>query len=1104
MRRGQSTVELALMLPLISLLIAGTLQVGVLISDQIALNQAAYEGGLWAVANPLTATADSGSTAGTISQHIMDQLCGSAAAPPSSDGTRYCTHTAGVPDMRVTALSRTSSLAQGPTLPFVTDAYAANCKKWKLTISPLSATITAGASQAITATLSLTGQNGNDPTVTLYAGGYPTKLVNGNPTFNPPSITASSPGNVATLTIATRTDTPPGTYTISISGQDNCGGSPSAGSGSTTLTVNAPVAPSPTPTPVPAGTPTVTAVSPSSVCAGVLSSITVSGTNFVSGDTVSAGATTATTVAVASASQLTATFLPTDRRDLQHHRRAVGGLGHTGQRADRGGHLHHAHARLGHHRLRRRRRAVPDGDHDHVLRTADRWDHLGHAVPDGGLAAGGALPVSTQRGQVAPIFAIAALVMIGLIALAVDFGATANQHRFLQDTADHAALAGAARLGRAPTAVQFTDARQTAFVYMRDNLQMNLTLAAAQAVCDMNSQVSACALPAPYSNYSISISAPGETLPGEVLVSSGTTVSVRIDERLTVSFAAVVGVQGTSTQVVAIAQSVQPQYSNFAVYLDGCLDIGNHLELVAGDVYVNQCTLNFQSQNQASFCAYLTPSQAGNLVFGPHASAPQMTQSGGQTLVQCRSGTGDTISTTGAVLANPTTITPPAFSAPPGIPDCPVGGCLAATNTHACTNHTVKADGTLPVNCYAAGAYTTIGLGSPNSNTAGIANNLNPGIYYITGDTTSACYTGSQTECPAIQFDGNTINANFGTVQDTCWAAPNAPALGNFTAPCPTGFAVNPLTPVDPQCTGAAATATATPTFTVVAVNSGGTLAAGTYYVRVTAFNGLGETASTESSATVNPVVAGQGAIQVTIPFLTGATGYVVYGPATASNQEVAYPPAGATVQGPYPPPATVNQPGLGSSVVTLTSVPSGTTPYPRFANSSCAAGFHNVPRNPYENNGVTFVMTGKASLCHNGSCGTAQAGNKTPVIMLSPYCSTLSNSDLPPSGGASPCPYATTGSNINDGAFVFYGTTQGYIAASGGGSVLALTGTVYTPQAQLHIDGTSGLGYAKFQVIPGQVVMKSFDVYSGNSLEPLVYYDRVGAALPGFLRLVE
>ncbi|GAC1334701.1 MAG: hypothetical protein NVSMB17_16720 [Candidatus Dormibacteria bacterium] len=713
---------------------------------------------------------------------------------------------------------------------------------------------------------------------------------------------------------------------------------------------------------------------------------------------------------------------------------------------------------------------------------------------------------AAQRGQVAPIFALAAVFLIGLVALAVDYGATASAHRYLQDTADHAAMAGAARLGRAPTSTQFTDARQTAFVYLRDNLQMNLSLAAAQAACDMNTQVSNCALPSPYSNYTISLWAPGEAAPGAVLVNAGTTVSVRITQRLTVSFAAVVGIQGTSTSVLGIAQSVLPQYSNFAVYLDGCLNIGNHLELVGGDVYVNQCTLNFNSQNAASFCAYLTPSQAGNLLFGPSASAPQITQAANQTLAQCQAGTGDRIATTGQILTNPTSILPPAFTPPPGIPTCPpVGGCVAATATKPCRNHTVKADGTIPANCYDPGAYTTIGTGAVGSSTAPVANNLNPGVYLVTGDTKSACFTSTQAQCPGVQFGGNTINANFGTVQDMCWAAPNSPATGSFTAPCPTGFAANPLAPVDPQCAGAAAPAIATPTFTVTGQASGGTLTAGTYYIRVTAFNGLGETASTESSASVTPAVAGQGAIQVAIPSISGATGYVVYGPSPAPNQELAYPPAAATVQGPYPPPATVNQPGTPGTInVTLTAVPSGTTPYPRFANSSCSAGFHNVPRNPYENNGVTFALTGKASVCTNATCGTVQAGDPTPVVMLSPFCSTLSNSDLPPPAGQLPCPYATTGPSINDGAFVFYGGTQGYIAASGGGTALALTGTVYTPQAQLHVDGTSALGYAKFQVIPGQVIMKSFDVFSGNSLEPLVYYDRVGAALAGFLRLIQ
>jgi hypothetical protein len=296
-----------MLLPLIALLIAGTLQVGVLISDQIALNQAAYEAGLWAVANPSTASVDSG-TPGTISQHVLAQLCGSKSAPPSTDGTRYCTHTAGVPDITVTTTSRSSSLARAPSLPFVTDAYADTCNPWSLGVSPGSATITAGSSQVITVTLTVTSGSGNDPTVTLYAGGYPTNLANGNPTFNPPTITIA-PGNVSRLTIATRVDTPPGTYRISISGQDDCGTSPTAGSGSVTLSVTAPVSPSPSPTASPvSGAPTVSAVSPNAICSGSAASITVSGSNFASGATVSAGTTAATSVTVASSSQLTAAF----------------------------------------------------------------------------------------------------------------------------------------------------------------------------------------------------------------------------------------------------------------------------------------------------------------------------------------------------------------------------------------------------------------------------------------------------------------------------------------------------------------------------------------------------------------------------------------------------------------------------------------------------------------------------------------------------------------------------------------------------------------------------------------------------------------------------
>jgi hypothetical protein len=311
MKRGQSTTELALLLPLIGLLIAGTLQVGVLISDQLALNNAAYEGGLWAVANGQTATADGG-TAGTTAQHILAQLCGTQAGPPSTDGTRYCKRTAGIPDLTVSVSSRTSSLAARPKIPFVTDAYADGCNLWRLALSPATATIVAGSSQVFTTTLSITAGQSDDPTVTLSTSGYPPNLVNGNPTFNPPSVT-QSPANTSRLTISTRVDTPPGTYRISISGQDGCGRGPDGGGGSVTLIVTAAASPSPSPSagasPSPSpvsGPPTISSVSPASLCAATVSTIALTGTNFAAGATVAVGTTNATSVTVSSATQLSA------------------------------------------------------------------------------------------------------------------------------------------------------------------------------------------------------------------------------------------------------------------------------------------------------------------------------------------------------------------------------------------------------------------------------------------------------------------------------------------------------------------------------------------------------------------------------------------------------------------------------------------------------------------------------------------------------------------------------------------------------------------------------------------------------------------------------
>src|SRR5205807_2302640 len=176
----------------------------------------------------------------------------------------------------------------------------------------------------------------------------------------------------------------------------------------------------------------------------------------------------------------------------------------------------------------------------------------------------------------------------------------------------------------------------------------------------------------------------------------------------------------------------------------------------------------------------------------------------------------------------------------------------------------------------------------------------------------------------------------------------------------------------------------------------------------------------------------------------------------------------------------------VGAPAAVVTNYPStDSTPYPEFSDICSATGFANIPRNVDENNGVTFVLDGKASFCFSADCTSA---SPQPVVMLSPYCSTLSNNDFGPSVA---CPYATAGTYMNDGAFTIYGTSQGTIEAAGSSAILALTRTVFLPHAFLNITAN-----AQFEIIPGQAILYKVYIQSGNTGNPTVYFDDQNAAL--------
>jgi large repetitive protein len=311
MNRGQATAEMALILPVIGLMLGATTQAGILISDQVNLNQAAYEAAQWAISNRSSATVDSGGTPGTIAQHAYTYLCGSTRPAAVGSGHHYCETRSGLPDLSVTvSSSHPAALRQmpGPLQP-VTNALAANgCKNWKLTLSPKNPpSISAGSTQTYTVTMALVAggspDDTDDPSVSLHGGGYPRALQNGNPVFNPPTVMASR--NTSQLVIVTSSSTPPGTYTISISGQDQCGSGPTGGDSSVTLVVTAATGPPP-PSPSPSSSTSVTGISPTPICPSTPTSVTVAGVGFQAGAAVTAGSQAMTSVTVVSSGQITA------------------------------------------------------------------------------------------------------------------------------------------------------------------------------------------------------------------------------------------------------------------------------------------------------------------------------------------------------------------------------------------------------------------------------------------------------------------------------------------------------------------------------------------------------------------------------------------------------------------------------------------------------------------------------------------------------------------------------------------------------------------------------------------------------------------------------
>jgi hypothetical protein len=315
-----------------------------------------------------------------------------------------------------------------------------------------------------------------------------------------------------------------------------------------------------------------------------------------------------------------------------------------------------------------------------------------------------------------------------------------------------------------------------------------------------------CTLPG-FTGYGIVICAPGEAAAAGPPCATQTgrgvnTISVRVTEDAATAMAGIFGASSVTVGGFSAAEYAAGSGASggltfssqlpLALFSAGCLTVaGNQGEVVQGDVYVDTCGVDLSGGAGAGLCARATAVTAGNVTFGPGAPAPaggvaQSYQGG------CPAGK---VSGPGRVGAAPVGLLPPRFVPPPGFATTNLvsPAPAAAVANQLCANGTSGPSGSALSDCFSPGVYTSV---------TGIANNLNPGVYYVLGDP-GACGAGG---CTGVTFAGDTMNANHSEVAGSCWSAP--------WASC-SGFQIDPgAAPiVDPQCPPTAAGCPASPGF---------------------------------------------------------------------------------------------------------------------------------------------------------------------------------------------------------------------------------------------------------------------------------------------------
>jgi hypothetical protein len=308
--RGQSAVELALVAPVLVGLFALALQGGLIVSDQVNLEHYATEAAQWAVTHPDIASPDGG-LPGTITQHIYEQMCDGALAPPSSIGARYCNGPL-TSSATVTVTSRSTPVSSGPLGPIrVLAASTCTANNWSVSVSPSTATADlAGSGTAHFAATLTTSGSGNNPAVSLTVASKPVTFL--TPYFSAPDVSANS--TTSGVDITAQKSTTNGAKRIKLSATDQCGLVRYF-----TVTVVVVNSTATAPSACPSATPSIVGPDLTVISNAATTVLTITGANFQNGATVTINAITATLVNVISSNQIVATIpsgLPTGVYDL--------------------------------------------------------------------------------------------------------------------------------------------------------------------------------------------------------------------------------------------------------------------------------------------------------------------------------------------------------------------------------------------------------------------------------------------------------------------------------------------------------------------------------------------------------------------------------------------------------------------------------------------------------------------------------------------------------------------------------------------------------------------------------------------------------------------